>query len=106
MVSSSNSGTPMGTKSGSVLDVEITILDKQAKGVPIDKQANDDVVHLDRFREADRFADQTFDPCAWRQMLALDFLGVPFARTMHVGVEMAFVRPPMIRIKPGEPEGL
>jgi hypothetical protein len=39
-------------------------------------------------------------------MLALDFLGVPFARTMHVGVEMAFVRPPMIGIKTREPEGL
>src|SRR2546425_9012276 len=25
-------------------------------------------------------------------MLALDFLGVPFARTMHCGFEMAFVR--------------
>jgi hypothetical protein len=41
----------------SVLDVEITILDKQSKGVPIDEQANDDVVHLDRFREADRLAN-------------------------------------------------
>jgi len=49
---------------GSVLDVEITILDKQSKGVPIDEQANDDVVHLDRFREADRLTNQTFDPCA------------------------------------------
>ena len=39
-------------------------------------------------------------------MLALDFLGVLFARTMHCGVEMAFVRPPMIRIKTSEPEGL
>src|SRR5712691_1441648 len=39
-------------------------------------------------------------------MRALDFLGVPFARTMHVGFEMAFVRPPMIRIKTSEPEGL
>ena len=42
---------------GSVLDVEMTMLDKQSKGVPIDEQANDDVVHLDRFREADRLAD-------------------------------------------------
>src|SRR6266478_2907806 len=49
---------------GSVLDVEITILDKQSKGVPIDEQANDDVVHLDRFREADRLPGQAFDPCA------------------------------------------
>jgi hypothetical protein len=39
-------------------------------------------------------------------MLALDFLGVPFARTMYFGVEMSFIRTPMIRIKPGEPEGL
>ena len=39
-------------------------------------------------------------------MLALDFLGVPFARTMHIGVQMAFVGPPMIRIKTREPEGL
>ena len=39
-------------------------------------------------------------------MLALDFLGVPFARTMHFGFEMALVRPPMIRIKTREPEGL
>ena len=49
---------------GSVLDVEMTMLDKQSKGIPIDEQANDDVVHLDRFREADRLADQAFDPCA------------------------------------------
>ena len=49
---------------GSVLDVEMTMLDKQSKGVPIDEHANDDVVHLDRFREADRLPDQAFDPCA------------------------------------------
>jgi hypothetical protein len=51
-------------KNGSVLDVEMTMLDKQSKGVPIDEQANDDVVHLDRFREADRLTDQAFDPCS------------------------------------------
>ena len=49
---------------GSVLDVEMTMLDKQSKGVPIDEQANDDVVHLYRLREADRLPDQAFDPCA------------------------------------------
>ena len=31
-------------------------------------------------------------------MLALDFLRVAFARTMHVGVEMACVRPPMVGV--------
>ena len=54
----------MRRKKGSVLDVEMTMLDKQSKGVPIDEQANDDVVHLDRFREADRLTDQAFDPCS------------------------------------------
>src|SRR6266851_5062241 len=39
-------------------------------------------------------------------MRALDFLGVPFALTRHVGVEMSFLRPPRIRRKTGEPEGL
>ena len=48
---------------GSVLDVEMTILDKQSKGIPIDEQANDDIVHLDRFREADRLTEQAFNAC-------------------------------------------
>ena len=45
-------------------------------------------MHLDRCREADRRADQTFDPRPEGQMLALDFLRVPFARAMLVGVQM------------------
>ena len=56
--------TPHVEMLGSVLDVEMTMLDKQSKGVPIDEQANDDVVHLYRFREADRLTDQAFDPCS------------------------------------------
>ena len=52
------------TEWGSVLDVEMTMLDKQSKSVPIDEQANDEVVHLYRFREANRPTDQAFDPCA------------------------------------------
>jgi transposase-like protein len=34
-----------------------------SKGISIHKQANDDVVHLGGFREADRLANQAFDPC-------------------------------------------
>jgi hypothetical protein len=34
-----------------VIEAEMTMLDKQSKGVPIDEQANDDVVHLDRARQ-------------------------------------------------------
>ena len=39
-------------------------------------------------------------------MLALDLLGVPFARGVYVRVQIPRVRAPMIRIKAGEPEGL
>src|SRR5712692_3231737 len=39
-------------------------------------------------------------------MLALDLLGIPFARAVHVSVQMPGVRPPMIGIKAREPEGL
>jgi ubiquinone/menaquinone biosynthesis C-methylase UbiE len=43
-------GASEQAEKGSVLDVEMTILDKQSKSVPIDEQANDDVVHLYRFQ--------------------------------------------------------
>src|SRR6266851_7471170 len=39
-------------------------------------------------------------------MLALDFLRVPFARAMHVGVQMPGVGAPMIGIVAGQPERL
>ena len=42
---------------GSVLDVEMTMLDEQPKSVAIDEQANDDVVHLRRFRKANGLAN-------------------------------------------------
>jgi hypothetical protein len=36
-------------------------LDQQSKGIAVDKQANDDIVHLRRFGETDRLPDQTFN---------------------------------------------
>src|SRR5712691_2924797 len=39
-------------------------------------------------------------------MLALDLLGIPFTRAVHLGVQMSCVRAPMIRIEAGEAEGL
>ena len=48
---------------GSVLDVEMAPLDRQSKGIAVDKQANDDIVHLRRFGETDRLPDQTFNTC-------------------------------------------
>ena len=47
-----------------------------SKGIAVDKQANDDVVHLCRFREADRLPDQALNARPQGEMLALDFLGV------------------------------
>jgi succinate dehydrogenase/fumarate reductase flavoprotein subunit len=63
-------------------------LHRPSKGIAIDKQANHDVMHLCGFREADRLADQAFDACPQCQVLAFNLLGVPFARTMHVGIQM------------------
>ena len=37
------------------------LLHRPSKGIAVDKQANDDVVHLDRFRKADGLAHQAFN---------------------------------------------
>ena len=63
-------------------------------------------MHLRGFREADRLARQPLNPGTQRQMLALDLLGMPFARAVHLSVKLSRVRALMIRIKAGEPEGL
>ena len=34
------------------------------KGIAVDEQANDDIVHLCRFRKANGLADQAFNACA------------------------------------------
>ena len=69
------------------------MLDRQSKGVPIDEQTNDDVVHLDRFRETDRLRTKRLIRVRSVRCLRSIYRGVPFARTMHVGVQMAFVPP-------------
>jgi hypothetical protein len=55
---------PTFSPDGAVLDLDLTALDRQVEFIAIDKQPNDDVVHLDRFRKADRLAHQTLDTCA------------------------------------------
>src|SRR5262245_6448535 len=81
-------------------------LDQQSKSISVDKQANDNVVHLYRFGETDRLPDQTFNTCPQRQVLALDFLRVSFAWAMHVGGQMPGVCAPMISVVADEPKGL
>ncbi len=63
-------------------------------------------MHLYRFREADRLADSPFDTRPQRQMLALNFLRVPFAGAVNFGCQMPCVRPPVIRREACEAKGL
>jgi hypothetical protein len=51
-------------QSGSVADLHFIGLDPQAEFISIDEQSEDNVMHLDRSRKADRLAHQTFDPGA------------------------------------------
>ena len=50
----------------SVLNVEMVLLYRPSKGISVDKQANDNVVHLCRFGETDHLPDQTFNTCLQR----------------------------------------
>lgn len=63
-------------------------------------------MHLRRFREADRLADQAFNARPYGQMLALDLLRIAFAWAGLVGVQMPGVGPRIIGVVAGEPEGL
>ena len=60
----------------------------------IDKQANDDVRELDRFREADRFAGEPLDPGAQCQMLPFNLLRMALARNMSSRSQMPWVCSP------------
>jgi hypothetical protein len=92
--------------SGGVLDLDLTALDRQAEFIAINQQPNDAVVHLDRFRKADRLAHQTLDTCASRQMLPLEVLRVALARMVRFGIEVTPVCSPIICLKACDPKGL
>jgi hypothetical protein len=52
---------------------------RPSKGRAVDTQADNDVVHLGRFRQADGLAHQALHACPSRQMLPLDLLRIPLA---------------------------
>jgi hypothetical protein len=52
------------TQKGSVSDLHFIGLDPQAEFIPIDKQSEDNVMHLNGLGKADRLTHQTFDPGA------------------------------------------
>jgi hypothetical protein len=60
---------------------------RQPKLIAIDKQPNDDVMHLDRSGKADCLAYQTFNMGPQRQMLSFDLLRIALARIIlaHLG---------------------
>ena len=47
---------------GNVSEVALQVSHRYAKLIAVDKEANDDVMHLYRLGEADRLASQSFNP--------------------------------------------
>ena len=90
---------------GSVVDLDFIGSHRKTKLVAIDKQTDDNVVQLGRFREADRFARQPLDTRVQRHMLPFNLLSVVFTRYMSFGGQMPGVRPPVIREEPCDPKG-
>ena len=81
-------------------------LNLQPKFVPVDKQTDDNIMHLSRLGKTDRLAHQALDPRAEGQMFALNLLRVPFPWLMLISVQMTRVGTPVIRVVAGEPKRL
>jgi hypothetical protein len=74
-------------------------LDWESECVSVNKQSNDDVMHLTRFGKADRLACQALDARTKRQMLPFNSLRVALARMVDVRFEVSRVCPPIICMK-------
>ena len=72
------------------------VLDSDPKFIPIDKEANHQVVHAFRLRKANRPTYQPLDPRAQVDVLALDFLRVCLAHRVLLCLHMSLVGPPAI----------
>jgi Family of unknown function (DUF6444)/zinc-finger binding domain of transposase IS66 len=83
---------------GRVSDLYLLVSNEKLKLIPIDKQPNNNVMHLRRFGEANRLACETLDPGAQGQMLALDLLRVLLAWIVLRSVEMPCVGAPIVRM--------
>ena len=90
---------------GRVTEMHFTVSYQQSKLIAIDKQPDDDVMHLGRAGKADRLAHQAFDPGAQRQVLALNLLRVALARLVRIRLEMTRVRAPIVCIIPRDAKG-
>ena len=76
------------TWDGGVVDPDIMSSHRETKLIAIDKQTNDNVMHLGRLGEADRFAREPLDSRAQCQMFLFNLLRITFSRDMNFGGQM------------------
>ena len=79
---------------------------RETKLIAIDKQTNDNVVHLSRPGKADRFAREPLDSRTQRQMFPFNPVCIAFASDMRFRNQMPGVCSPMIGKEAGDPKGL
>ena len=77
-----------------------------SKGIAVDKQANDNVMHLNRLGKTNGFTRETLDARPQCQMLAFNLLRSAFPGDMSFGSQMPCIRPPVIGEEAGEAKGL
>ena len=61
-------------------------------------------MHLVEFGETNRLPCQSFNAGSEGEVLPFDLLGIRFADRVPFGWQVAFVSPPIIRVKSGDPE--
>src|SRR5262245_31590099 len=83
---------------GRVSEVNFRGSHDQPKLVPIDKQSDDEVMHLNRFRKTDGLTGQSLDPSSPLQVLTFNLLHVSFAQLVLRCFEMTRVGPIIIRV--------
>ena len=74
-----------GERKGHVSDLDFTVSHRESKLIAIDKQANDNVMHLDRLGKTNGFTREPLDARPQRQMLTFNLLHVAFASDMSFG---------------------
>jgi hypothetical protein len=86
--------------------MDIIILYQDTEFVPVDKQADHDVVHSFQLGEAYSLSRQPLNPCTKRQVLPLYLLGILLANNLLANRQMPLVGSPIVREKTGYPEWL
>jgi hypothetical protein len=87
----------------------LTGVDSISKGLPefvsIDEEPNHEIVHALRLGEAQRAADEPFNPRPQIDVFALDFLRVLLAHLMLLSIQMPRVGPPAVGVKLRDTKG-